>query len=84
MLVIDALHTSGFCDLLYYFCCNPLTHKLNATQPEKEYLINIGKLGLHLRTHNVTHHRTQRVQATRRKKASVLLRFGHVSLLFFS
>jgi len=82
MLVIDAPHTSGFRDLLYYFRCNPLAHKLNATQPEKEYLINIGKLGLHLRTHNVTHHRTQRVQATWRKKASVHCISSHSWNLF--
>jgi len=82
MLVIDALHTSGFCDLLYYFCCNPLTHKLNATQPEKEYLINIGKLSLHLRMHNVTHHRMQCIQATWRKKALVRSISSHSWNLF--
>ena len=33
---------------------NPLAFKLNATQPEKDYLIEIGKLGPHLRTRSVT------------------------------
>ena len=54
MLAIDAARTSGFRDSLYYFRRNPLAHKLNATQPEKEYLIEIGKLGSHLRTRSVT------------------------------
>ncbi|KAF8480046.1 chromatin remodelling complex Rsc7/Swp82 subunit-domain-containing protein [Russula ochroleuca] len=54
MLAIDAARTSGFRDSLYYFRRNPLAHKLNATQPEKEFLIEIGKLGSHLRTRSVT------------------------------
>jgi chromatin structure-remodeling complex protein RSC7 len=54
MLAIDAARTSGFRDSLYYFRRNPLAHKLNATHPEKEYLIEIGKLGSHLRTRSVT------------------------------
>ena len=54
MLAIEAARTSGFRDSLYYFRRNPLAHKLNATQPEKEFLIEIGKLGSHLRTRSVT------------------------------
>lgn len=54
MLAIDAARTSGFRDSLYYFRRNPLAFKLNATQPEKDYLISIGKLGSHLRTRSVT------------------------------
>ena len=54
MLAIDAARTSGFRDSLYYFRRNPLAHKLNATQIEKEFLIEIGKLGSHLRTRSVT------------------------------
>jgi len=54
MLAIDAARTSGFRDSLYYFRRNPLAFKLNATQPEKEFLIEIGKLGSHLRTRSVT------------------------------
>ncbi|KAF9267932.1 hypothetical protein L218DRAFT_854726 [Marasmius fiardii PR-910] len=54
MLAIDAARTSGFRDSLYYFRRNPLAFKLNATQPEKEYLISEGKLGSHLRTRSVT------------------------------
>lgn len=54
MLAIDAARTSGFRDSLYYFRRNPLAFKLNATQPEKDYLIEQGKLGGHLRTRSVT------------------------------
>ncbi|KAJ3493735.1 hypothetical protein NLJ89_g10949 [Agrocybe chaxingu] len=54
MLAIDAARTSGFRDSLYYFRKNLLALKLNATQQEKEYLINEGKLGSHLRTRSVT------------------------------
>ncbi|KAI0316955.1 chromatin remodelling complex Rsc7/Swp82 subunit-domain-containing protein [Amylostereum chailletii] len=54
MLAIDAARTSGFRDSLYYFRRNPLARKLNATQPEKDYLIEQGKLGSHLRTRSVT------------------------------
>lgn len=54
MLAIDAARTSGFRDSLYYFRRNPLTWKLNATQPEKDYLIEQGKLGPHLKTRSVT------------------------------
>jgi chromatin structure-remodeling complex protein RSC7 len=54
MLAIDAARTSGLRDTLYYFRRNPLAHKLNATQIEKEFLIEIGKLGSHLRTRSVT------------------------------
>ena len=45
MLAIDAARTSGFRDSLYYFRRNLLAFKLNATQPEKDYLIEQGKLG---------------------------------------
>ncbi|KAI9060085.1 hypothetical protein FKP32DRAFT_1578774 [Trametes sanguinea] len=54
MLAIDAARTSGFRDSLYYFRRNPLALKLNATQAEKEYLIEQGKLGSHLKTRSVT------------------------------
>ncbi|KAJ8453738.1 hypothetical protein ONZ45_g19589 [Pleurotus djamor] len=54
MLAIDAARTSGFRDSLYYFRRNPLALKLNATHPEKEYLIKEGKLGSHLKTRSVT------------------------------
>ncbi|TFY55332.1 hypothetical protein EVG20_g9359, partial [Dentipellis fragilis] len=54
MLAIDAARTSGFRDSLYYFRRNPLALKLSATNSEKEYLIEIGKLGSHLRTRSVT------------------------------
>lgn len=54
MLAIDAARTSGFRDSLYYFRRNLLALKLNATQPEKDYLIAEGKLGSHLRTRSVT------------------------------
>jgi chromatin structure-remodeling complex protein RSC7 len=54
MLAIDAARTSGFRDSLYYFRRNPLALKLNATQWEKEYLIERSKLGSHLRTRSVT------------------------------
>ncbi|KAG6856713.1 hypothetical protein H0H87_001502 [Tephrocybe sp. NHM501043] len=54
MLAIDAARTSGFRDSLYYFRRNLLAFKLNATQPEKEYLIAQGKLGSHLKTRSVT------------------------------
>jgi len=54
MLAIDAARTSGFRDSLYYFRRNPLAFKLNAAQPEKDYLISEGKLSSHLRTRSVT------------------------------
>ncbi|THV05687.1 hypothetical protein K435DRAFT_646613 [Dendrothele bispora CBS 962.96] len=54
MLAIEAARTSGFRDSLYYFRRNPLAFKLNATQPEKDYLIGEGKLGSTLRTRSVT------------------------------
>ncbi|KLO18369.1 hypothetical protein SCHPADRAFT_866713 [Schizopora paradoxa] len=54
MLAIEAARTSGFRDSLYYFRRNLLALKLNATQPEKDFLIDLGKLGGHLRTRSVT------------------------------
>jgi chromatin structure-remodeling complex protein RSC7 len=54
MLAIDAARTSGFRDSLYYFRRNPLAYKLNATQLEKDHLIEIGKLGSHFKTRSVT------------------------------
>lgn len=54
MLAIDAARSSGFRDSLYYFRRNQLALKLNATQWEKDYLIEEGKLGSHLRTRSVT------------------------------
>ncbi|KZP15821.1 hypothetical protein FIBSPDRAFT_749593 [Athelia psychrophila] len=54
MLAIDAARTSGFRDSLYYFRRNLLALKQNASQPEKEYLIEQGKLGSHLKTRSVT------------------------------
>ncbi|KAI0089622.1 chromatin remodelling complex Rsc7/Swp82 subunit-domain-containing protein [Irpex rosettiformis] len=54
MLAIDAARSSGFRDSLYYFRRNQMALKLNATQWEKDYLIDEGKLGTHLRTRSVT------------------------------
>lgn len=54
MLAIDAARTSGFRDSLYYFRRNPLALKQNATQWEKDHLIEVGKLGSHLKTRSVT------------------------------
>ncbi|THH03287.1 hypothetical protein EW145_g6376 [Phellinidium pouzarii] len=54
LLAIDAARTSGFRDSLYYFRRNPLAYKLNAAQAEKDFLIEQGKLGGHLRTRSVT------------------------------
>ena len=54
MLAIDAARTSGFRDSLYYFRKNHLAFKLNASQSEKDMLIEQGKLGSHLRTRSVT------------------------------
>ena len=54
MLAIDAARTPGFRDSLYYFRRNPLAMKLNATQWEKDHLIEVGKLGSHLKTRSVT------------------------------
>ena len=54
MLAIDAARSSGFRDSLYYFRRNPLAYKLIASQSEKDFLIEIGKLGGHLRTRSVT------------------------------
>ncbi|KAL4070265.1 chromatin remodelling complex Rsc7/Swp82 subunit-domain-containing protein [Scleroderma citrinum] len=54
MLAIDAARSSGFRDSLYYFRKNSLALKLSATQPEKELLIQAGKLGAHLKTRSVT------------------------------
>ncbi|KAI0340443.1 hypothetical protein BDW22DRAFT_1379280 [Trametopsis cervina] len=54
MLAIDAARSSGFRDSLYYFRRNSLALKLIATQAEKDFLIDAGKLGSHLRTRSVT------------------------------
>lgn len=54
MLAIDAARTSGFRDSLYYFRRNPFAYKLGALQNEKDFLIEQGKLGGHLRTRGVT------------------------------
>ena len=54
MLAIDAACSSGFRDSLYYFRKNALALKLSASQPEKELLIEVGKLGAHLKTRSVT------------------------------
>ncbi|KIK68264.1 hypothetical protein GYMLUDRAFT_154083 [Collybiopsis luxurians FD-317 M1] len=54
MLAIEAARSSGYRDSLYYFRRNPLAFKLNATQPEKDHLISVGKLGPHLKTRSVT------------------------------
>jgi chromatin structure-remodeling complex protein RSC7 len=50
---VAATRTSGFRDSLHYFHKNPLVFNLKATQLEKDYLIEIGKLGPHLRTRSV-------------------------------
>ena len=54
MLAIDAARTFGFCDSLYCYYKDLLAYKLNATQAEKDMLIEHGKLGSHLRTRSVT------------------------------
>lgn len=54
MLAIDAARSSGFRDSLYYFRRNALALKLSASQQEKEALIQVGKLGAHLKTRSVT------------------------------
>ncbi|KAI6102552.1 chromatin remodelling complex Rsc7/Swp82 subunit-domain-containing protein [Pisolithus croceorrhizus] len=53
-VVSPQARSSGFRDSLYYFRKNSLALKLLATQPEKEFLIQLGKLGAHLKTRSVT------------------------------
>jgi hypothetical protein len=54
MLAIDAARCAGFRDSLYFFRRNPLIHKLNCSQEEKEMLISKGKLHINLKSRQVT------------------------------
>ena len=54
MLAIDCARACGYRDSLYYFRRNPMMLKLNLTQAEKEYLIDLGKLHTNLRHRSVT------------------------------
>ncbi|PVF95149.1 hypothetical protein CPB86DRAFT_764542 [Serendipita vermifera] len=54
MLAIECARASGYRDSLYYFRRNPLMFKLQLSAPEKEYLIQNGKLHTNLRHRSVT------------------------------
>ncbi|SNX82439.1 uncharacterized protein MEPE_01145 [Melanopsichium pennsylvanicum] len=54
MLAIDAARTAGYRDSLYFFRKNPQIFKIELLQPEKEKLIEDGRLSGQLRTRNVT------------------------------
>ncbi|KIM27788.1 hypothetical protein M408DRAFT_329742 [Serendipita vermifera MAFF 305830] len=54
MLAIECARSSGYRDSLYYFRRNPLMYKLQLSAPEKEYLIQNGKLHTNLRHRSVT------------------------------
>jgi len=54
MLSIDAARCAGFRDSLYFFRRNPLIHKLSCSQPEKDRLIELGKLSGNLKSRAVT------------------------------
>lgn len=54
MLAIECARSSGYRDSLYYFRRNPLMYKIQLTAPEKEYLIQTGKLHTNLRHRSVT------------------------------
>src|SRR6202044_845865 len=55
MLAIDGARTSGLRDPLYYALpTKSIGIQVNALQPEKEYLIEAGKLGAHMKTRRVT------------------------------
>lgn len=54
MLSIDAARAAGFRDSLYFFRRNPLIHKLGCSQPEKDRLIELGKLSGNLKSRAVT------------------------------
>ena len=54
MLAIDAARCAGFRDSLYFFRRNPLIHKLNCSQEEKEMLIQKGRLHVNLKSRQVT------------------------------
>ncbi|GAA6059498.1 hypothetical protein JCM10212_002241 [Sporobolomyces blumeae] len=54
MLSIDAARCAGFRDSLYFFRRNPLIHKLACAQPEKDRLIELGKLNSNLKSRAVT------------------------------
>lgn len=54
MLAIDCARACGYRDSLYYFRRNPMMLKLNLSQAEKEYLIDLGKLHTNLRHRSVT------------------------------
>ncbi|CEQ42298.1 SPOSA6832_04103 [Sporobolomyces salmonicolor] len=54
MLSIDAARCAGFRDSLYFFRRNPLIHKLSCSQPEKDRLIELGRLSGNLKSRAVT------------------------------
>lgn len=54
MLAIECARSCGFRDSLYYFRRNPLMYKLQLSAPEKEFLIQTGKLHTNLRHRSVT------------------------------
>jgi len=54
MLAIDCARACGYRDSLYYFRRNPMMLKLNLSQTEKEYLIDLSKLHTNLRHRSVT------------------------------
>ncbi|GAA5857870.1 hypothetical protein JCM8547_006013 [Rhodosporidiobolus lusitaniae] len=54
LLSIDAARCAGFRDSLYFFRRNPLIHKLSCTQPEKDRLIELGRLSGNLKSRAVT------------------------------
>jgi len=54
MLAIDCARACGYRDSLYYFRRNPMMLKLNLSQAEKEYLIDLSKLHTNLRHRSVT------------------------------
>ncbi|GAA6027047.1 hypothetical protein JCM8097_006069 [Rhodosporidiobolus ruineniae] len=54
LLSIDAARCAGFRDSLYFFRRNPLIHKLSCNQPEKDRLIELGRLSGNLKSRAVT------------------------------
>ncbi|GAA5844649.1 hypothetical protein JCM11251_002134 [Rhodosporidiobolus azoricus] len=54
LLSIDAARCAGFRDSLYFFRRNPLIHKLTCNQPEKDRLIELGRLSGNLKSRAVT------------------------------
>ena len=54
MLSIDAARACGYRDSLYLFRKHPLIHKITCSQQEKDRLIDLGRLNIHLRSRSVT------------------------------